>query len=262
MPLTKFQKEVAKLLASSKSNECHLAGGAALHNSPASFRYSNDLDYFHDRVELVQASYDIDKVELCKASINVEEVIVKEGFIRCEINKGEDRTKIEWVHDASWRFLPAVRSSEYGYLLHPIDLGVNKLLALVGREEPRDFLDVIYIHKNILPMKALIWAAVGKDPGFSPNSLLDIVRRRGKYREEDFSRLMLVEKVDLMELKETWLEALSSVEDFLNQRNPTNVGCLYYSRITSEFIAPVVEDKDLSSGIVIHHGKPGGREFD
>lgn len=52
---------------------------------------------------------------------------------------------------------------------------------------------------------------------------------------------MLVEKVDLIELKETWLEALSVVADFFNQRNSSNVGCLYYSRIDSEFIAPEIE---------------------
>ena len=35
-----------------------------------------------------------------------------------------------------------ITSEQAGYLLNPIDLGLNKLLALVGRDEPRDYLDI------------------------------------------------------------------------------------------------------------------------
>jgi hypothetical protein len=47
--------------------------------------------------------------------------------------------------------------------LHPIDLAVNKVLALAGRDEPRDLLDTLYQHREVLCLGALCWAACGKD---------------------------------------------------------------------------------------------------
>jgi hypothetical protein len=46
MPLTSFQESVARLLSGNRTEDSHLAGGAALHLHPNSKRYSNDLDYF------------------------------------------------------------------------------------------------------------------------------------------------------------------------------------------------------------------------
>jgi hypothetical protein len=84
------------------------------------------------------------------------------------VRKGAGATKVEWVHDTAWRFLPPVTDALAGYVLQPVDLAVNELLALIGREEPRDFLDTIYAHQSVLSLGALCWAAAGKDPGFRP----------------------------------------------------------------------------------------------
>ena len=75
-----------------------------------------------------------------------------------------------------------LRSDIVGYTLHPIDLAINKLLAVAGRDEPRDFLDIIDLHTRTLPIGALCWAGAGKDPGFTPFSLLEagITRRTSR----------------------------------------------------------------------------------
>lgn len=87
MPLTPFQQTLARILPIHRTQDSHLAGGAALHLAPQSMRYSQDLDYFHD---------------------------------------------------SAWRFMPAEWREDVGYTLHPIDLAINKLLALAGRDEARD----------------------------------------------------------------------------------------------------------------------------
>ena len=177
------------------------------------------------------------------------------GFIRALVQKGTGATKVEWVHDTSWRFLPPVANALAGYVLQPVDLAVNKLLALVGREEPRDFLDIIYAHQSVLSLGALCWAAAGKDPGFTPAFLLTLLRRRGRYRPEDFARLHLREQPDLLALKRIWLEALDQAEAFVAARPHGELGCLYYSKTKREFVS------DFTSGdsdIVPHFGRPGG----
>jgi hypothetical protein len=254
MPLTGFQARVTKLLAGNRSPDNHLAGGAAVHLAPNSKRYSNDLDYFQDTVERVAEAYAADSETLVAKGYVVSIDMKQPGYIRARVTRGEDVTKIEWAHDSAWRFLPSERNETCGYTLHPIDLAINKLLALVGRDEPRDFLDVLHVHDEVLPLGALIWAAVGKDPGFTPLSLLELLRRRGKYRPEDFARLHLVAPVDLPSMKSAWLVALEEAEAFVRRQDPNDLGCLFYSPRKMTFIAPTGGDTDCAP----HFGRPGG----
>ena len=253
MPLTTFQRDVATLLASNRTEDSYLAGGAALHIEPNSQRFSNDLDYFHDSTERVATAFEKDRSTLLEAGFTVQLEMNQRGFIRAVVSKNGDSTKVEWAHDSAWRFMPPIKNAQVGVQLHPIDLAVNKILALAGRDEARDFLDIMYIHEEILPLGALVWAAVGKDPGFTPFSLLDIIRRRGKYRPEDFSRLHLAQPVDLTSLKTRWLAALSECEAFISDRPATDLGCLYYSREKGSFIMPT-----SGESAVAHYGRPGG----
>jgi len=182
MPLTKFQESVARLLSGNRTEDSHLAGGAALHLQPNSKRYSNDLDYFHDSVERVATAFADDRAALEQDGCSVQIELNQPGHIRASVKRGPDTTSIEWAHDSAWRFLPPLRNDIVGYQLHPMDLAINKLLALAGRDEARDFLDILMIDRDVLPLGALCWAAVGKDPGFSPRSLLELLKRRGKYQ--------------------------------------------------------------------------------
>ncbi len=252
VPLTGFQTAIAELLAVNRSSDSYLAGGAAMHIEPNSKRYSNDLDYFHDSEERVATAFANDSQLLQREGYEVEILMQQPGFVRALVRLNEDATKVEWAHDSAWRFLPTVRAQRSGFQLNPIDLAVNKLLALVGRDEPRDYLD-IHEAMRFLPLGALCWAAAGKDPGFTPAMLLDLLRRRGKYRPEDFARLDLAEPVDLPALKSRWLAALEDAERFFSTRDPNEIGCLYYSPAQKKFVQPSAGDK-----VVLHFGRPGG----
>jgi len=139
-----------------------------------------------------------------------------------------------------------------------IDPANTKALALAGRHEPRDFVDILFVHRTVLPLAALVWAAVGKDPGFTPLSLLELLRRQGRYRPEDFARLNLAEPFDLPAAKTAWLAALDEAEAFARTRPPGESGCLYYSRSTSTFVVPVADVGLADQHIVPHFGAPGG----
>jgi hypothetical protein len=251
-PLTAFQAAIAELLAVNRSSDSYLAGGAALHIEPNSKRYSNDLDYFHDSEERVATAVRDDRRLLEQSGYRVEVLMQQPGFARAVVHRGEEATKLEWAHDSAWRFLPTVRAERSGFQLSSIDLAINKLLALVGRDEPRDYLD-IHEAMDVLPLGALCWAAAGKDPGFTPAMLLDLLRRRGRYRPEDFARLHLVEPVDLPKLKLRWMAALDDAEHFFATRDPSEVGCLYYAPSLRKFVEPRPGDD-----VVPHYGRPGG----
>ena len=253
MPLTGFQSQIARLLSVNRTPDSYLAGGAALHIEPNGKRYSNDLDFFHDSVERVATAFEQDRALLASEGYRVDIVLGQPGFFRAIVTGSEEATKIEWSHDSAWRFLPTIRSDLCGYQLHPLDLAINKLLALVGRDEPRDLIDTLHVHETVLPLGAMCWAAAGKDPGYTPGFLLEMLRRRGKVRPEDLRRLHLVEPVDLHDLKSAWLEALEQSDAFVRSRPPDDVGCLYYSKSLGKFLQPGGE-----GDIVPHYGRPGG----
>ena len=255
MPLTEFQAGLARKLSAQRTPDSYLAGGAALHLEPNTLRYSNDLDYFHDSVERVAQAFEDDQRVLLEAGYEIELEIKQPGFLRATVRKGADSTKVDWAHDSAWRFLPAVKNEITGYQLHPIDLAINKVLALVGRREPRDFLDVLEVHRTTLPLGALCWAAAGKDPGYTPLSLFDLLRRQGSYQPEDFQRLHLARPVVLPELKTSWQQALASGDTFIRSRPPDEMGCLYYSPSEQRFVAP---SSERPGDAVPHYGRPGG----
>lgn len=254
MPLTEFQSALGRLLAENRSEDSYLAGGAAILAAPNTQRYSQDLDYFHDSAARVASAFADDQKTLAGSGYDVKVEITQPGYIRAVVRKDEQATKLEWAQDSSWRFMPVVRSEAFGYQLHPIDLATNKVLALAGRDEPRDLVDTLFLHRNVLELGPLVWAAVGKDPGFSPLSLLEMLRRRGKIRPEELARLHLSAPMDARQVKEEWVAALQSAESFVATRPPDEVGCLYYDPDSGRFITP----GSGKPAPLRHYGRPGG----
>ncbi len=110
----------------------------------------------------------------------------------------------------------------------------------------------------MLALAALCWAAVGKDPGFTPLSLLELLKRRGRYRPEDFARLHLAEPFEVTDAKRTWLAALAETESFVRERPPEESGCLYYSTERQQFVVPRSDASLAAQRVVPHFGAPGG----
>lgn len=255
MPLTAFQIALGRLLAVNRSEDSYLAGGAAILASPNTRRYSRDLDYFHDSAARVASAYAADHQTLVKHSYTIDPELTQPGYVRAVVRRGDQATKVEWAQDSTWRFMPVIRSEDFGYQLHPIDLATNKVLALAGRDEARDLLDVLHLHEHLLELGPLVWAAAGKDPGFSPLSLLELLRRRGKVRPEELARLHLTEPVEVQHLKAAWLAALDGAEAFVRRRPPEEASCLYYAPALQRFVNP---DRSDATGVVPHYGRPGG----
>lgn len=253
MPLTEYQSEVARLLSANRSFDSYLAGGAAIHIEPNTIRFSRDLDYFHDSEERVASAFAEDRKVLEAAGHHLSIDLTHPGYIRAVVERDGEATKVEWSRDSDFRFLPTLRDERVGYILHPIDLAVNKVLALAGRDEPRDLLDTLFVHQTVLGLGLLCWAACGKDPGFTPLSLLELLQRRGRVRPEDLARLDLARPVDLTELKQEWLDALASVEPLVDSLPSEDLGCLYYSPSHGEFVDP----RQVADAVP-HFGRPGG----
>lgn len=185
-------------------------------------------------------------------------MISQPGFIRALVSRNSESTRVDWAHDSAWRLMPPVTEPLGGLLPHPIDLAMNKLLAVAGREEPRDFVDVLYVHEHVLPLPALAWAAPGKDPGLSPGSLLELLQRRGRVRQEELDRLHLVAPLDAVVMRDAWREILLDTGAFIASRPPNELGCLYYHRATKQFVMPDAQRTLEAQDVALHYGAPGG----
>ncbi|MEX2473398.1 MAG: nucleotidyl transferase AbiEii/AbiGii toxin family protein [Gemmatimonadota bacterium] len=258
MPLTDFQRGVLAITAVNRTPDSYIAGGTALHFAPESTRYSRDLDLFHDAEARVAEAFAADAEVLRGAGYELETVLSQPGFIRAVVSRDGDSTQIDWGHDSAWRFMPVVKDALGGYLLHPVDVATNKLLALAGRDEPRDFVDIMFILDTILPLGPLAWAAVAKDPGYNPLSLLEQLRRRGKPRPEEIGRLDLARPFDLEASARRWREALDEAERFVRQRPSEEAGSLYWSSTEERFVAPAPGVSLSDQGMQIHYGRMGG----
>ena len=136
MPLTDFQIALAACLAENRTFDSYLAGGAAILIEPNTERYSNDLDYFHDSEQRVADAFAADRTLLEAHGYTLRVDLNLPGYVRAVVRLDERSTKVEWARDSSWRFMPTVRHERFGFVLHPTDLAINKVLALAGRDEP------------------------------------------------------------------------------------------------------------------------------
>lgn len=227
MPLTPFQKEVAHLLAANRNPESHIAGGAAINRSEASFRFSDDLDIFHDLAASVAAAAAVDAKTLQDAGCTVQWTHRAEGFYQALVHRAEKHVRLDWTTDSAFRFFPVQPDADFGYVLHPADLATNKLLALAGRTEIRDFLDMLWIDQTYLSLGAVTWAACGKDQGFTPPLLLDQANRHSRFQESDLTAETLARPVDLKEGKKQWLAARERAETLVARLPELELGCLY-----------------------------------
>jgi hypothetical protein len=227
MPLTPFQKEVLRLLAKQRHPDSFVAGGAVIHRADSSPRYSEDLDVFHDAAESVERCADADAALLVAQGYAVEWLLRQTALHRADVRRGEEAVRLDWCFDSAFRFFPVQPDSELGYCLHQADLATNKVLALAGRAEIRDYLDILFLHENYLSLGALCWAACGKDLGFTPWSLLGFARRHVAYREEDLAKVRPVRPIRLTDLKMTWTVAAAEAEAWFARMPAADVGCLY-----------------------------------
>jgi len=218
------------MLAAHRSPENYLAGASVLHRSDDSPRYSEDLDFFHDIEGSVRQSAEADASVLQDSGLKFEWLLRTSTFCRGVVTVEGKALKLEWAQDAAFRFFPAQADAFCGYRLHDTDAAINKILALAGRSAIRDFLDVLHLHRTSLTVGALAWAACGKDPGFTPQFLLDQAGRHTAYTQENLRHVALREPLDLKALKRVWLEAVDQANRLVAALPPADLGCLYLAQ--------------------------------
>lgn len=262
MAVTPFQAAVLRLLAVRRkaSGESYVAGGVALNALLAAPRRSRDIDLFHDTGEALKWTWAADREALLGAGYDVRSIREAPAYVEAVVSQGPDRTAMQWVRDSAYRFFPLLEDDLLGLTLHPFDLATNKVLAMVGRVEVRDWVDILTCDERLQPFGYLAWAACGKDPGYSPLSLLALAGRHHYSRAEVDALDFEGDAPSATVLGKAWHTALESATSICELLPAEHVGTCVVTAAADLFRgSPADLRLALKQGAVrFHGGRIGG----
>jgi hypothetical protein len=226
VPLTRLQSELLRTLADQRSPDSHIAGGIAINRDGP--RFSSDIDIFNDNEDRLVATAERDAAILTEAGFQIDWLSRRGTGKRTALAHGlGESTQLEWMADADFRFFPAQRDPLFGYVLHPADLATNKASAAADRRAPRDIVDLVTIHERILPLGAVVSAAVGRFPGMTPEEMLAEIRRRSTFTADEFQALAMEEPIDVRRTQRSIRAMLEHAEAFVQELPSEAVGLLF-----------------------------------
>src|SRR5471030_323477 len=207
VPLTKLQIYALRALAAQRSPDSYVAGGVAL-----------------NRAGVTAAEADAALVE---AGLKLSWGRVQTGKRQAQIKGLGEAMQLEWVADSDFRFFSAQPDELFGYVLHPVDLATNKASTAADRRVPRDIVDLVTIHENILPLGAVLSAAVGKFPGVTPEEMLAEITRHSRFTIEEFQALATEQPIDVPGLHRRIRSMIEDAEGFIASLPSDAVGVVF-----------------------------------
>lgn len=262
MALSPFQIEVCQLLARGRTAPgAYLAGGSALGTWLDTPRQSRDFDLFHDTLESLEATFESDERTLQAGGYTLEIVRRREGFVEAIAARKGQSVEIQWLREGAFRFFPLQEHPILGWTLHPFDLATNKILALVGRVEARDWVDALACHERVAPLGTLAFAACGKDEGWNPHLVLEEAARTAHYSREEILELdWSGPPPNFALLKSSWREAMREARTALTTLPPAQVGNAVLNRDGTPFRGnpDALEHALQSDELLFHPGHIGG----
>ena len=162
--LTSLQQRVRSIVAKlPEADTVALAGGGALIVHGIVDRATTDLDFFSPEVVDVRTFADATRGALRREDLSVVTERSGSEFVRLLVRDGESELSIDiGISGRSFAPVPTAR----GRVLAVEDLAGDKLLALFGRAEPRDFVDIRALAARF-DVSDLYQFASDKDPGFN-----------------------------------------------------------------------------------------------
>ncbi|MGH9279344.1 MAG: nucleotidyl transferase AbiEii/AbiGii toxin family protein [Acidimicrobiales bacterium] len=114
--------------------------------------------------------------------MTVSEERIAPGFARLLLADDTDQTRVDLAADA--RLLPT-EQSELGLVLSAEELAVDKVLAIFGRAEARDFVDLAVLEPRF-GLDHLCTLAASKDTGFRRSVFLSMLTRFTRLQRDEF----------------------------------------------------------------------------
>lgn len=207
MMLTDLQKQVLEKLFADELIRRHfyLTGGTALAAFYLDHRYSDDIDLFTHSVDIASTERIVVDA-LQDAGVTVERERSSSTFRRFCV---EGSLQLDLVRDVDFR-VGAPELIDGIMVDNPKNIAVNKVLAVYGRLDPKDYVDLLFLLKeNGFDIMELLTLAQQKDVGIEPFAWSRVIMDA-----EGISVLpRMVKPLDLEELKSFFRALRDSILD-------------------------------------------------
>lgn len=198
--LTEGQQAILSQIGRSPlRQEFFFTGGTALSAFYLRHRYSDDLDFFTESPLAVPRVPGVMEKVAAELGAAVQFRRMTGSFLECFLTfPSGELVEMDFAQDAPFRFGPRRLVESFGIEVDSLmDIAANKLSALYDRSEPKDFVDVYVIHREVLPFPELVEKAGQKHVGLDPYWLAQACAR---VRDVQFLP-RLIRPVDLDELR-------------------------------------------------------------
>ncbi len=181
--LTPLQEQVASIIASLvEAENFALAGGAALIARGDVQRQTRDLDFFGLTPDAVDRLVPAVERALQEAGLVVHHVQESSGFARLIVESRDDSTELDLGADA--RLFPA-EPARPAPMLSGMELAVDKVLAIFGRAEARDFVNSPRSRLTKASVDSSSWPR-RRHRGFTPEMFAEMAGRFSRLRRDEF----------------------------------------------------------------------------
>jgi predicted nucleotidyltransferase component of viral defense system len=175
----------------------YLTGGTCLNRFYYEKRYSDDLDFFtHNDRDFNRGFRSLRKVLKDNFS-TVQEEVTSRDFIRIKI---DGSLQVDFVNDRVERYGELVYLDN-GYIIDNCkNIFVNKITAVIGRDNPKDIFDLYLLDKF---------------NNFDFKELLEVAHKKAGFSNDDF--IIRLKTFPLSLLDNIVLKDISFLDDFKNQ---------------------------------------------
>jgi hypothetical protein len=123
----------------------YLTGGTALGRFYLNHRFSEDLDFFCNADPRFKSNLTALKNLITRQfQVNLRESLFSDDFAQFYICEEDLNLKIEFLNDVEY-FPGKPIDIEFGLIDTPLNILANKLTAIIGRDEPKDFFDIVQL---------------------------------------------------------------------------------------------------------------------
>lgn len=172
--LTSLQQQILKALAAEKAFEdFYLTGGTALSAFYLRHRFSDDLDLFTEIPGGVARAEALIRTLASSAGLQISFGRRFQTLFECTLSAPDgSKVEMDFALDMPGRLQPVEPGKALGMSLdNALDISCNKLSALYERAEPKDFADIFFIAREILPFDDLWKRARQKYPSMNAYGL-------------------------------------------------------------------------------------------
>jgi len=184
-----------------------LAGGAALIVHGVVSRTTRDLDLFTEESRHVTTLHAALTSGLVERGLSVAVISATETFVRLEVHDPGSGERIEVDLGVDVRMAAPITTA-VGRVLSIDELAADKMLALFGRAELRDFLDVADLLARF-PKERLVELAVAKDAGFTLARFAESLAALHRFPEADWEAHG-AERERFTRIFDEWRDAVTS----------------------------------------------------